>query len=102
MRLCAAACIGGIILVFKGLAWQLCFHSQSPVLQLRTELDDAGLCPERVELLWELYKKARAAQEQQREAPAGALAEAGDLNEPVAPAASQVCTHPMAAASIQV
>ncbi len=55
------------------------------VVQLRTELDDAGLCPERVELLWELYEKARASEEEQREAPAAALAD-----EPAAPGASQV------------
>jgi len=55
------------------------------VMQLRTELDDAGLCPERVELLWELYEKARASEEEQREAPAAALAD-----EPAAPGASQV------------
>ncbi len=73
-------------------------------MQLRTELDDAGLCPERVELLWELYEKARASQEQQREAPAAALAEADDLQQPAAPAASQVCFRPccMAAAGAQV
>ena len=55
------------------------------VTQLRTELDDAGLCPERVELLWELYEKARASEEEQREAPAAALAD-----EPAAPGATQV------------
>ena len=73
-------------------------------MQLRTELDDAGLCPERVELLWELYEKARAAQEQQREAPAAALAEADDLQQPAAPAASQVCfcLFCMAAAGMQM
>lgn len=59
-------------------------------MQLRTELDDAGLCPERVELLWELYEKARSKEEQQREAPAGALADAGALDEPAAAPASQV------------
>ena len=64
------------------------------LLQLRTELDDAGLCPDRVELLWELYEKARASQEEQREAPAAALVEAGDLEEHPAPAASQVCSSP--------
>ena len=60
-------------------------------MQLRTELDDAGLCPERVELLWELYEKARAAEEEAREAPAAALADAGALDEPAPPPASQVC-----------
>ena len=56
-----------------------------------------------MELLWELYEKARASQEQQREAPAAALAEADDLQQPAAPAASQVCfpVQHMAAASVQ-
>ena len=60
-------------------------------MQLRTELDDAGLCPERVELLWELYEKARARAEEQREAPAAALAEAGALDQPAAAPAGEVC-----------
>ena len=46
------------------------------VLQARTELDDAGLGPERVELLWVLYEKARAQDEEKRERPAAPLAEA--------------------------
>ena len=38
-----------------------CLTSSCLGMQLRTELDEAGLCPERVELLWELYKKASTA-----------------------------------------
>ncbi len=60
-------------------------------MQLRSELDDAGLCPERVELLWELYEKARARAEEQREAPAAALADAGGLDQPAAAPAGEVC-----------
>ena len=45
-----------------------------PLTQSRTELDDAGLYPERVKLPWELYKKARASEELQQEAPAADLA----------------------------
>lgn len=38
--------------------------------QSRTELDDAGPCPKRMELPWELYEEARASEEQQQEVPA--------------------------------
>ncbi|BDA46571.1 probable regulator of telomere elongation helicase 1 homolog at N-terminal half [Coccomyxa sp. Obi] len=56
-------------------------------LQMREELEDAGLGHERVELLWEFYEKARLDEQMKQEPPAPALAEADGAAE--APAGTQ-------------
>jgi hypothetical protein len=48
------------------------------VVQMRRELEEAGLGPERVELLFDLYEQARSEKEQRQEAPAAPLAEADE------------------------
>lgn len=45
---------------------------------MRTELDDAGLGPERVDELFLLYEEARREKEMKQEAPAAPLAEADE------------------------
>lgn len=56
--------------------------------QMREELEDAGLGPERAELLWIAYERARQDEQLKQEAPAPALAEADGAAE--APAGTQV------------
>lgn len=61
---------------------------------MREELEDAGLGQERVELLWELYEKARAEEQGKQEAPAAALAEPDIPTNPAA-GGTQVCSDIM-------